>query len=95
MSSGALGLVGAAVTVGLYLVAIGAWEELGETFGGRSFVAIPSEAYGNAHAHYSIGTGATHLANFTILGSSARPPLRCSSRERRDVGSRGSESGSA
>ena len=78
MSSGSLGLVGAASTVGLFLVAIGAWEELGETYGGASVLDIPTEAYGEAHAQYAIGVGATHFANFTIVafvGSTATAML--------------------
>jgi hypothetical protein len=55
-------LVAAAVTAALYLVAIGAWESLGETYGGVDIV--PSESYGDAHVLYDVGVGATHMVNF-------------------------------
>jgi hypothetical protein len=65
MSSGSVGVVSAAVTAALYLVAIGAWESLGETYGGTDIVDVPSEGYADAHVLYDVGVGATHLANFT------------------------------
>jgi hypothetical protein len=57
-------VVGAAVTAALYLVAVGAWESLGETYGGTAFIDIPHSAYGEAHVLFDVGVGAIHLANF-------------------------------
>jgi hypothetical protein len=65
LSSGSVGVVGAAATAALYLVAIGAWESLGETYRGVDILNVPSESYGDAHVLYDVGVGATHLANFT------------------------------
>jgi hypothetical protein len=64
-SSGSVAVVGAAATAALYLVAIGAWESLAETYRGVDIVDVPSEGYGDAHVLYDVGVGATHLANFT------------------------------
>jgi hypothetical protein len=78
MSWGPAGVVGAAVTAALYLVAIGAWESLGETYGGTNVVDVPSEGYGDAHMLYDVGVGATHLANFTaaaFVGATAAAML--------------------
>ena len=65
ISSGLVAVVGAATTAALYLVAIGCWEELGETYGGADPASLSSESYGDAHALYSAGAGAAHLAGFT------------------------------
>jgi hypothetical protein len=56
-------LVSAAVTAVLYLVAIGAWESLGEIYG-RANGSDLNE--GDAHALYDVGVGATHLVNFSV-----------------------------
>ncbi len=64
-SAGALTVVGAAVTAALYLVAIGCWESLGETFNGRDALDVSREDYGDAHFLYDAGVGATHMAHFT------------------------------
>jgi hypothetical protein len=56
-------IAAAAVTASLYLVAIGAWESLGETYGGIEIV--PDESYGDAHVLYDVGIGATHMVNFS------------------------------
>jgi hypothetical protein len=74
VSSGSVGLVGAAVTAALYLVAFGAWESLAETYGGTAMVDVPREGYGDAHVLYDVGVGATHFANFSaaaFVGASA------------------------
>lgn len=73
-SAGALTVVGAAVTAALYLVAIGCWESLGETFNGRDALDVSREDYGDAHFLYDAGVGATHMAHFTTaayVGSTA------------------------
>ena len=73
-SAGALSVVGGAVTAALYLVAIGCWESLGETFNGRDLVDVSSEDLGDAHFLYDAGVGAAHMAHFTTaayVGSTA------------------------
>jgi hypothetical protein len=65
---GAAVLVTSAVTAALYLVAIGAWESLGETYGGVDTVGVSNESYGDAHALYDVGVGAAHFANFAVAG---------------------------
>jgi hypothetical protein len=78
ISSGHTVVVGAAVTSALYLVAIGAWESLGETYGRADIVDVPSEGYGDAHVLYDVGVGAAHLANFTaaaFVGATAAAML--------------------
>ena len=62
--SSAIGVVGAAVTAALYLLAVGCWEILGEIFGGVDIVDVPSEGYSDAHVIYDIGVGAAHMGNF-------------------------------
>jgi hypothetical protein len=65
-ASGPAVIATAAVTAALYLVAIGAWESLGETYGGIDITAAPTETYGDAHVLYDVGVGATHLVNFAV-----------------------------
>jgi hypothetical protein len=55
-------LASASVTAALYLVAIGAWESLGEIYRARSTDLDD----GDAHALYDVGVGSTHLANFSV-----------------------------
>jgi hypothetical protein len=55
-------LVSASVTAALYLVAIGAWESLGEIYGRANGSDLN---VGDAHALYDVGVGATHLVNFS------------------------------
>jgi hypothetical protein len=62
--SGSLGLIGAAVTATLYLVAIGCWEVLGEIYGASGGTDLDE---GDAHAVYAAGIGAAHLAHFTTV----------------------------
>jgi hypothetical protein len=64
MALGAAGLVSAAVTAALYLVAVGCWSILGEIFGGVDIVNVPSEGYGDAQMLYDVGVGAGHMGNF-------------------------------
>lgn len=64
LSSGPGPVAAAAVTAALYLVAIGAWESLGETYGGTPVDEVSVESYGDAHILYDVGIGAIHLANF-------------------------------
>jgi hypothetical protein len=74
LSSGPAAIVGAAVTAALYLVAIGCWETLGETYNGVNLVDVQSESFGDAHALYDAGVGAAHLAHITTaayVGSTA------------------------
>ncbi len=61
-SLGPVVLVSASVTSALYLVAIGAWESLGEIYGRANGSDLND---GDAHALYDVGVGATHLANFS------------------------------
>ncbi len=58
------GAVGAAAAVAPYLVAIGCWETLAESYRGVDLVGVPRAAYDNAHVVYSIGVGAEHMGHF-------------------------------
>jgi len=62
--SGAAGVVGAAATIALYLVAVGCWEILAEIFGGVDIVNVPPEGYQTAHVIQDVGVGAAHMGNF-------------------------------
>jgi hypothetical protein len=64
MSSGPVGVAGAAVTASLYLAAIGCWEILGEIYGGVDVASVSSEGYSDAHVLYDVGLGAAHIGNF-------------------------------
>jgi hypothetical protein len=55
-------LASASVTAALYLVAVGAWESLGEIYRASSTDLDD----GDAHALYDVGVGSTHLANFSV-----------------------------
>jgi hypothetical protein len=86
MSLGPLGVVGAAVTAALYLVAIGCWEILGEIYGGVDIVNVPSQGYGNAHVLYDVGLGAAHIGNFAaaaFVGATAAAILASAAPMRR------------
>jgi len=86
MSLGSTGVVGAAVTAGLYLVAIGSWESLGETYRNLTVLSVPSQSFAAAHVLYDVGIGATHLANFTaaaFVGATAAAMLSSSAPWRR------------
>ena len=85
MSSGSVAVVGAAITAALYLIAIGCWEELGETYGGADPISLSSERYGDAHVLYGAGAGAAHLAGFTaaaFVGATAAAIIRTPTRSR-------------
>jgi hypothetical protein len=74
VSGGSAALVGAAVTAALYLVTIGCWEALGETYNRTNFIDLGSEDFGDAHVLYDAGVGAAHLAHITTaayVGSTA------------------------
>lgn len=74
LSSGSAAIVGAAVTAALYLVAIGCWETLGETYNGVNVLDVQSDSFGDAHVLYDAGVGAAHLAHITTaayVGSTA------------------------
>jgi len=57
-------LVSAGVMAAIYLVTLGAWEALAETYKDVDIVDVPSEGYGDAHVLYDVGVGAAHLASF-------------------------------
>jgi hypothetical protein len=64
MSSGPVGVAGAAVTAALYLAAIGCWEIVRELYGGIDLTSVSSEDYNNAHVLYDVGLGAANMGNF-------------------------------
>jgi hypothetical protein len=76
-------LVSAGAMAAVYLVTLGAWEALGETYNGIDLINVPSDSYGAAHALFAVGVGASHMASFadaafvgaTTVGllTSARP----------------------
>ena len=57
-------LASAGAMAAIYLVTLGAWEALAETYKDVDIVDVPSEGYGDAHALYDVGVGAAHLASF-------------------------------
>jgi hypothetical protein len=57
-------LVSAGAMAAIYLVTLGAWEALAETYKDVDIVDVPSEGYGDAHVLYDVGVGAAHLASF-------------------------------
>jgi hypothetical protein len=57
-------LVSASVVAALYLVTLGAWESLGETYRNTDLADITSSTYGDAHVLYDVGVGAAHMALF-------------------------------
>ena len=48
----------------VYLILLGAWEALAETYKDVDFIQVPSEGYGDAHVLYDVGVGAAHMASF-------------------------------
>jgi hypothetical protein len=48
----------------VYLVGLGAWEALAETYKDVDIVDVPTEGYGDAHVLYDVGVGAAHMASF-------------------------------
>jgi hypothetical protein len=71
LSAGSLSIVFAAVTASLFLVAVGAYETLGEVYRHASFIDVSSGSYAAAHAVYDVGDGAGHLAAFIAAGYTA------------------------
>jgi hypothetical protein len=57
-------LVSAGAMAAVYLVTLGAWEALGETYNGVNLSDVPSDSYGAAHALFDVGVGAAHMASF-------------------------------
>ena len=57
-------LVSAGAMAAIYLVTLGAWEALAETYKDVDIVDVPSEGYGDAHVLYDVGVGAAHPASF-------------------------------
>jgi hypothetical protein len=85
VASGSVAVVGAATTAALYLIAVGCWEVLGETYGGADPVGLSSESYGDAHVLYGAGAGAAHVAGFTaaaFAGATAVAIVRTPTRSR-------------
>jgi hypothetical protein len=64
MSSATAVLVTAGVVAAVYLVTLGAWEALAETYKDVDIVDVPSEQYSDAHVLYDVGIGAAHMAGF-------------------------------
>jgi hypothetical protein len=65
LSAGPVSIVGASVTAALYMVTVGAYETLGETYRHLNIIDVSSSSYGAAHAVFDVGDGAAHLAGFT------------------------------
>jgi hypothetical protein len=57
-------LVSAGAMAAVYLITLGAWESLAETYKSVDVVDVPSEGYGDAHVLYDVGVGAAHMASF-------------------------------
>lgn len=64
MPSGNAVLVSAGAMAAVYLVTLGAWEALGETYNGINFINVQKDSYGDAHALFDVGVGAAHMASF-------------------------------
>ncbi len=64
MSSAHAVLVSAGAMAAVYLVTLGAWESLGETYKGVDIIDVGREGYGDAHVLYDVGVGAAHMAGF-------------------------------
>jgi hypothetical protein len=85
MSANAV-LVCAGVVAAVYLVVLGAWEALGETYKDVDIVDVPSEQYSDAHVLYDVGIGAAHMAAFAnaaFVGATAAALLTSVSPRRR------------
>jgi hypothetical protein len=57
-------LVSAGAMAAVYLVTLGAWEALGETYNGINLSDVQSDSYGDAHVLFDVGVGAAHMASF-------------------------------
>jgi hypothetical protein len=57
-------LVSAGVMAAVYLVTLGAWEGLGETYNGIDLNDVQNDSYAAAHALFDVGVGASHMASF-------------------------------
>ena len=57
-------LVSAGAMAAVYLVTLGAWEALGETYNGIDLINVPNDSYGDAHVLFAVGVGASHMASF-------------------------------
>ena len=57
-------LVSAGAMAAVYLVTLGAWEALGETYNGIDPIDVQNDSYGAAHALFAVGVGASHMASF-------------------------------
>ena len=64
MPSGNAVLVSAGAMAAVYLVTLGAWEALGETYNGIDPIDVPNDSYAAAHALFAVGVGASHMASF-------------------------------
>jgi predicted phage tail protein len=79
-------LVTAGVVAAVYLVALGAWEALAETYQDVDIVDVPSEQYSDAHILYDVGVGAAHMAGFAdaaFVGATAAALLTAARPSRR------------
>ena len=57
-------LVSAGAMAAVYLVTLGAWEALGETYNGIDLIDVQNDSYAAAHALFAVGVGASHMASF-------------------------------
>ena len=64
MPSGNAVLVSAGAMAAVYLVTLGAWEALGETYNGVDLIDVQTDSYAAAHALFAVGAGASHMASF-------------------------------
>ena len=64
MPSGNAVLVSAGAMAAVYLVTLGAWEALGETYNGIDLINVQNDSYGDAHILFDVGVGASHMASF-------------------------------
>lgn len=79
-------LVTAGAVAAVYLVALGAWEALAETYKNVDIVDVPSEQYSDAHVLYDVGVGAAHMAGFAdaaFVGATAAALLTAAVPSRR------------
>jgi hypothetical protein len=75
-------LVSAGAMAAVYLVTLGAWESLGETYRDVDPIDVSTEGYGDAHVLYDVGVGSAHMASFAnaaFVGATAAALLASSS----------------